>query len=277
MFMLGRRLRAGAAGNALGVALAYAWVAYPYSAFVLESNSNDSLVAMFVVWALVAMKSAPGRAALLALGGAAKFSPWALAPLFASPLRQRGDRSWVAFWPVFLLVAVLGVVPFLDGVSLRQFADKTILYQAGRDSPFSLWGLHPGLQPVQVVIELAVIVLAIGLAARPRPRTEVQVCGFAAAVLIATQMAASHWFYLYVVWFTPPLLAALFSEYGTSSWRIPVARPESSASTSTALSQGSSSDGSNRVGSWVKNLSSACSRRTPMTPPRAPVIPTSLT
>lgn len=277
MYVLGRRLRPGTAGKALGIALVYAWAAYPYTSFVLESNSNDGIVAMFVVWALVAMKSAPGRAALLALGGAAKFSPWALAPLFASPFRRRGDRSWLSFWPVFLLVTALGILPFLHGVSLHQFADKTILYQAGRDSPFSLWGLHPSLQPLQVVAEVGVIVLGIGLAALPRPRSEVQVCALAAAVLIASQIAASHWFYLYVVWFTPPLLAALFCEYGTSSWRMPVARPESSESTSTALSQGSSSDGSNRVGSWVRNLWSACSRRTPMTPPRAPVIPTSLT
>ena len=43
----------GRGRQALGVALAYAWVAFPYTTYVLESNSNDSLTAMFVVWALV--------------------------------------------------------------------------------------------------------------------------------------------------------------------------------------------------------------------------------
>jgi hypothetical protein len=277
MYVLGRRLRPGAAGKALGLALAYAWTAYPYSAFVLESNSNDTIVAMFVVWALVFMRSVPGRALLLALGGAAKFVPWALAPLMASPFRTRGDRSVLAFWPIFALVATVAVLPFLDGASLRDFADKTILYQAGRDSPFSIWGLHPSLHPLQVVVEALALAFAIALAAVPRERNAVQVAALAAAVLIAVQIAASHWFYLYVVWFTPPLLAALFSEYGISNWRMPVARPASSESTSTAFSHGSSSDGSNRVGTWVRNLSSASSRRTPITPPRAPVIPTSVT
>ncbi|HET8672558.1 MAG TPA: hypothetical protein VFL87_02910, partial [Thermoleophilaceae bacterium] len=35
LFLVGRRLRAGPAGTRLGVALAYAWAAYPYTLFVL--------------------------------------------------------------------------------------------------------------------------------------------------------------------------------------------------------------------------------------------------
>jgi hypothetical protein len=275
--MLGRRLHPGAAGRALGVALAYAWAAYPYSAFVLESNSNDALVSAAVVWSLVALGSTPARAALIALGGAAKFAPWALAPLLASSFGARRARTWIIFSAVFLAVAAATTLPFLKDVSLQEFVDKTILYQTGRDSPFSIWGLHPSLHWLQVVAEVLAIALAAGLAAYPRRRNALQVAALAAAVLIATQLAASHWFYLYVVWFTPPLLAALFAEYGRSTWRMPVAAPESSASITTALSQGSSSDGSKRIGTWVRNLARASSRRTPMTPPRAPVMPTSLT
>ena len=43
LFLLGRRMRAGPAGTLLGVALAYAWAAYPYTLFVLQSNANDTL------------------------------------------------------------------------------------------------------------------------------------------------------------------------------------------------------------------------------------------
>jgi hypothetical protein len=32
-------------------------------------------------------------------------------------------------------------------------------------------------------------------------------------VLIAFQMAADHWFYLYVVWFAPLIFVALFAAY----------------------------------------------------------------
>jgi hypothetical protein len=36
------------------------------------------------------------------------------------------------------------------------------------------------------------------------------VAALAAAVLIAVQLGATHWFYFYVVWFLPLVLAALF-------------------------------------------------------------------
>ncbi len=57
---------------------------------------------------------------------------------------------------------------------------------------------------------------------------------------------------------------------------IDVARPSSPASTSTPLSQGSSSALSKRTAVIRRNFSSASSFFTPITPPRAPVIPTSV-
>jgi hypothetical protein len=277
MYVLGTRLREGHAGKLLGTALAYAWAAFPYTAFVLESNSNDSLTAMFVVWALVFMRSPLLRGALVALGGAAKFAPWALAPLLGSGRGERRGQQWFLFLIGFTTVVALTILPFTDDVGLRKFWDATAGYQADRPSPFSIWGLYDWLQPLRRVVEVGTLALAISLAAFPRRRSELQVTALAAAVLIAVELSTSHWFYLYIAWFTPPLLAALFGEYGSRSWRMPVAVPESSASTSTAFSHGSSSDGSKRAGTWVRNLVRACSRRTPITPPRAPVIPTSVT
>jgi len=277
LYLLGRRMRPGRDGQVFGVALAYAWAAFPYTAFVLESNSNDTLAALFVVWALVMLESPAGRAFFIALGGAAKFAPWALAPLMGSGRGERRGSAWFVFIIVFTCTVALALLPLTDDVGVRKFWDATGGYQADRPSPFSIWGLHAGLLPLRRVVEIATIALAVLVAAFPRRRSSVQVAGLAAAVLIAVELSTAHWFYLYIVWFTGPLLAALFGEYGTSSWRMPVARPESSESMTTALSQGSSSDGSNRTGSWVRNLLSACSRSMPMTPPRAPVMPTSVT
>jgi len=277
LYVLGAKMRPGRAGTAFGIALAYAWVAFPYTSYVLESNSNDTLTAMLVVWSLVALGSVPGRAALVALGGAAKFAPWALAPLMGSGRGERRGSAWLLYVVVFCAAATLSILPFTADTGLHKFWDATVGYQADRPSPFSIWGLHGGLEPLRRVVEVATIALAILTAAFPRRRNALQVAALAAAVLLAVEVCAAHWFYLYIVWFTPPLLAALLGEYGMRSWRMPVAVPESSASMTTALSQGSSSDGSKRAGSWVRNLSSACSLRTPMTPPRAPVMPTSVT
>src|SRR5205823_14116757 len=91
-FLVGRRLRAGPEGNNLGIALAYAWAAYPYTLFALDSNSNDTVVAMVLVYALLFVTSAPVRGALVGIGAAAKFVPLALAPLFATAGPDR--RRW---------------------------------------------------------------------------------------------------------------------------------------------------------------------------------------
>ncbi len=48
--MLGWQL----SGLRLGIGLALAWAAFPFTAYALESNSNDSLVAAMLIWGLVA-------------------------------------------------------------------------------------------------------------------------------------------------------------------------------------------------------------------------------
>jgi len=55
LWLLGRRIR----GPTLGVALAFAWAAYPFTLFTLCSNSNDSLVAALVLGTLLIATSAP--------------------------------------------------------------------------------------------------------------------------------------------------------------------------------------------------------------------------
>ena len=44
-----------------------------------------------------------------------------------------------------------------------------------------------------------------------------------AAVLIALQLAASHWFYLYIVWFVPLVLVALLAAHRVQPRREPPA------------------------------------------------------
>jgi hypothetical protein len=219
LLVLGRRLRAGPGNRAgqwgLGVALAYAWAAFPYTLFALNCNSNDALVAMVCVWALVALKSAPGRGLLLGLGAAAKFAPLALVPLFAfsGPERRRW-RAAAVVGAVAALVVVASFAPFIPDGGLRAVYDRTLGYQAGRASPFSIWGQYDSLAFVWTAVKVLAVALAVAVAFVPRgPRTTVQVAALGAAVLVALQLAVSHWFYLYVVWFTPFVLVALFARY----------------------------------------------------------------
>ncbi|MEA2348084.1 MAG: hypothetical protein QOG62_1871 [Thermoleophilaceae bacterium] len=224
LFVLGGRLRDGPEGRDLGIALAFAWAALPYSAFSLESNSNDSLVAAFLVWALVAVASPAGRGAFIALATATKFAPVGLGPLFLrgatsmdgsespDPWR-RGRRGALVYCLMFVVVTAVVFLPFIPDGGVREIFDRTIGYQAGRDSPFSIWGEFSGLGWLHVVIEAAAVALALVVAFVPWRRTPVQVAALGVAVIVALQLTVNHWFYLYVVWFAPFLLVALFTRY----------------------------------------------------------------
>ena len=210
LFVFGRRLRAGPAGTLLGSALAYAWLSYPYALFALQSNANDSLVAALLVWTLVGLSSACTRGALSGAAFAAKFAPLALAPLFAAGVGDRKPRSLLWFAFAFAIVVSLAFVPFLPPGGLDQLWERTLGYQSDRDSPFSVWGQY-GLEPLRYALAAGAALLALAVFFLPKRRTPVQVAALGAVVLIASQLVIEHWFYLYVVWFTPFVLVAVMA------------------------------------------------------------------
>jgi Glycosyltransferase family 87 len=210
LFFAGRMLRAGPEGRTLGLALAYAWAAFPYTLFVLNSNANDSLIALLVTAAFLALAHPRARGALLALAASAKFAPLALVPLWASFSRRR-LRDAIAFSLAFGAVMVLVFAFVVPDGGVRELYDRTVGFQLCRDSPFSLWGQEEGLGWLQDVVKAGTVLLAAGVALVPRNKTALQVAALGAAVLIAVQLGLSHWFYLYIVWWLPLALIALLS------------------------------------------------------------------
>ncbi|MET0127043.1 MAG: glycosyltransferase 87 family protein [Solirubrobacterales bacterium] len=211
LIALGRRLRAGDEGRALGLALGFAWLACPWTLYAMNANANDALIAALGVGALLALRSPPARGALIALAAAAKFGPAALAPLFATADSERRWRGALLFAIAFVVVVVVVTVPFIPDGGLRELYDRTLGYQATRGSPFSVWGQAPSLDSVQPLIRALAVLLAVGVAFVPRTKDALQVAALAAAVTIAVQLTASHWFYFYVVWFLPFVLVAVFA------------------------------------------------------------------
>jgi hypothetical protein len=210
MFGLGLRIR----GPTLGIALAYAWVSYPFTLFALESNSNDTLVAVLILAALLAATSAPARGVFAALAGLAKFAPLALAPVLAThglrelPVRRR-PRALGLFVLAFALTAAIVSIPAITHDSLHTIFQRTIVYQSNRGSPFSVWGLYGGLHGVQTAVQVAAVVLALVLAVMPRRPDLIGLAAACAAIVIATQLGVEHWFYLYIPWFFPLAMIAL--------------------------------------------------------------------
>ena len=103
----------------------------------------------------------------------------------------------------------MSVLPFVPDGGLRELYDRTIGYQAGRPSPFSIWGQVDSLGWLQTAVKAAAVGLALVVAVVPRRPSPRQVAALGAAVLIAVQLTASYWFYLYIVWFVPFVLVAL--------------------------------------------------------------------
>ena len=212
LLALGRRLRPAAEGTTLGVALAYAWLAYPFTLYTLGSSFNDALVAFLVVCCLLVASSAPARGALSAVAGLTKFGPLILAPLFAAGHGDRRPRQLVLFAAAFLVTAALVTIPLLPDGGFRELYDRSLGYQASRGSPFSVWGQAPSLDPLQTVVKVSAVALAVAFFFVPSRRTTAQLAALAAALLIAVQVTANHWFYPYAVWFAPLILVALFAQ-----------------------------------------------------------------
>jgi hypothetical protein len=228
LFLIGRRMR----GPTLGVALAYAWVSYPFTLFALESNSNDSLVGALVLAAVLAASfraelSRAGRGALAALAGLTKFAPLALAPLLAtsglselSPARR--VRAVALFVLAFLGVLALSSIPALSHDSLHKIYERTIVYQANRESPFSVWGLYD-LHGLERIVEIAAAVCALALAVVPRRSDLLGLAAACAVALLMVQLGLEHWFYLYIPWFFGVVIVALLGRLSYPAETPPVA------------------------------------------------------
>jgi hypothetical protein len=240
LFLLGRRVRPGPRGRTLAATLAFGWAAFPYTAYVLESNSNDALVSLLLVAILLVLARPVARGVLTALATFTKFAPALLVPMLITyrppaegldlnltPAGGTDDRgvedssarsaprssvtgpAAVRFVLAFLAVAILVMLwPAIDP-GLGTFWDRTIAYQADRNSPFSIWGQVDGIEPLRTGILVLVAALAIAFAFWPREKTLTQVAALGAALLVGAELTAEHWFYLYIVWFYPLLLVAL--------------------------------------------------------------------
>jgi hypothetical protein len=201
-------------GTRLAVTLAFAWVAYPFTQYVSNSNTNDALPPLFLIWGFWLVTSPAARGAAVALSGWTKFAPLLVGPLWASyPDARRRPREKVVFVGAFLAASLVTFsILLLDGHPLHAahvFWTRTIGWQLGRDSPFSLWDWRqyhaglPDLHILQRVLEGLLAAGAIGAYFLPRRKSPLQLAALTAALLLGFELVLTHWFYLYLPWFFP--------------------------------------------------------------------------
>jgi hypothetical protein len=171
-------------------------------------------VSVLLVLMLLGLSSPVARGAIVGLGAAAKFVPGLLLPLLAVGVHRSSREVRIAA-AAFVIVTGASFALFLPAGGIAEVWDHTLGFQLGRIDHFSIWGLHPGLNPLKTVIGVAAVGLAGLVAVRPRgERSLPQISALMAAILIASQLPAIHWFYFYIVWFLPLVLVALFGRYG---------------------------------------------------------------
>jgi len=239
-------------GRRLAVLLAFAWAAYPFTAYTLNANTNDTIMPALLLAGFWLVTSDWARGASVALAGWAKFGALLVAPLWATypvfELRRLLRFAAALVAATVLAFSILLLEPALwDAV--HAFWDRTIGFQSGRDSPFSVWGwgqYHargiPDLGFLQPVVVVLAVALAAVVAIVPRRKSPLQLAALTASVLVAFQLTLTHWFYLYLPWVVPFVFLWLLlpergdQETGTRIASIEEALPVSASHSTTAPS-----------------------------------------
>ena len=139
------------------------------------------------MWGFLALTSPIARGAAVAVSGWTKFASLLVLPLWTGyPEARRPRAAALALLGFLLATVVVFFVLFLEPSpwhAARVFFDRTVSFQLGRDSPFSIWDWRqyhakglPDLHLVQRVLEGA---LVLGVArARVRCRAAARRCAW---------------------------------------------------------------------------------------------------
>jgi hypothetical protein len=201
-------------GNRLAATLAFAWVAWPFTQYANSSNTNDVIMPALLVWGFAFVTSNPARGAFAALGAWTKFAALLVVPLWLGyPEARRPRPAALAAAGFLVATAAAFCVLFLEPSPIHAahvFYDRTVKFQTGRSSPFSLWDWRqyhakgiPNLHIVQIVLEVALVIAALALGWWPRRRSPLRLAAFTAMLLVGFEAVLTHWSYLYLPWFYP--------------------------------------------------------------------------
>ena len=215
LWLVGRRF----GGFRLAATLAFAWAAYPFTQYVSSSNTNDAIMPCLLIYGFWLASSPVGRGVFGALSGWTKFAALIVAPLWLTyPGRRPSGRFLAGFAAATLAafsVVLLEPSPLHE---LRVFWHRSVTWQVGRDSPFSLWDWRqyyarglPDLKLVQHVLQGLLVAGALAAAVVPRHKSPLQLAALTAALLAGFELVLTYWLYTYIPWFFPFAAIALLA------------------------------------------------------------------
>jgi hypothetical protein len=198
-------------GSRLAAVLAFSWTAYPFTQYASNSNTNDAIMPCLLIYGFWLVSSPVGRGVFGALSGWSKFASLIVAPMWATyPGRRPSLRFLLAF--AAATVAVFSIVLLEPSPlhELRVFWDRSVKWQAGRDSPFSLWDWRqyharglPDLHIVQRILQVVLVVSAFLFAFVPRRKSPLQLAALTAVLLAGFELVQTYWLFTYIPWFFP--------------------------------------------------------------------------
>ena len=221
-------------GARLAATLAFAWAAYPFTQYASNSNTNDAIMPCLLIYGFWLAASPVGRGVFGALSGWSKFASLVAMPLWLTyPDRRPSWRFAVAFLVATLAVFSVVLLEPSPLHELRVFWDRTVAWQTGRSSPFSLWDWRqyharglPNLHAVQIALQVLLGGFAVAVAWFPRRKSPLQLAALTAALLAGFELVQTYWLYTYIPWFFPFAAIAVLAPAALARTPAPVEEPD---------------------------------------------------
>jgi hypothetical protein len=215
--------------EAAGLRAALIWLSFPALLITVSTGTTDVVLAVLLLFAVLLWRRPGASCAMLAVAGWFKLAPFALVPIWLAPLRGRRLLAGLAAL-AGVSVAMLALLVGFGGTGGPAAMAHALAFQFSRGSPQSLWTVLGvgGLQPLAQAGALALIAGAtVRLWRDPElAANRVRIAALAAAILLALQLVADYWAFLYVAWVVPLMAISLLAEPVPHARRAEARTPE---------------------------------------------------
>jgi Glycosyltransferase family 87 len=207
--------RRTAEAEAAGLRAALIWLSFPALLITVSTGTTDVVLAVLLLFAVLLWRRPGASCAMLAVAGWFKLAPFALVPIWLAPLRGRRLLTGLAALAGVSL-AMLALLVGFGGTGGPAAMAHAMAFQFSRGSPQSLWTVL-GVGWLQPLAQAGALALIAGATVRlwrdPELAADrVRIAALAAAVLLALQLVADYWAFLYVAWVVPLMAISLLAE-----------------------------------------------------------------